>query len=152
MENKSVITNANADSGSASSHNELEDFQPESGNPPVVSAPSQQNSSKQALLTQNVVGTREVTTSDKRVFVLVTTDKGSEIWVPKSQWNPEAETVSFSVIKKGQVWFTDSSGNNVIATRDINQFKACGKANSKETKLAILTALYSAGFNPSINL
>lgn len=151
MNNNPVNSNANSENISQVSHNELVDLQPETVMPEPVSAPVQ-TAPKQATFTQAVVGTREVTTSDKRVFVIVTTEKGAEIWVPKAQWNPEAETVSFTVIKKGQVWFTDNTGGNVIAQRDINQFKACGKASAKDTKLAILTALYSAGFNPSINL
>jgi hypothetical protein len=151
MKNKSEILNASENAGSNSGADELNDFQNDNGNPEIVSAPSK-TAAKQSTFTQNVVGTREVTTSDKKVFVIVMTDSNAEVWVPKSQWNPEAERISFTVIKKGQVWFTDAAGANVIAQRDINQFKACGYAESTSKTIASLKALYTAGFNPSINL
>lgn len=104
--------------------------------------------------TEKIVGKRFVSSNDKE-FVVVVTDKGNEVWIPKKQWDaePSCDAVTFKVIKKGQLWFTGKDGTPIYATRDVKQFECLGGDKTvdaqAEIQSRVLLALFSAGHNPN---
>ena len=104
--------------------------------------------SKIVTVTEIIQGGKSVTRKDSnQEMIIVVTVTGQQVWVPKEQFNPDAETITYRKIPKGQVWFTDqSTGQPVIATADRTDFLALGKQQvkkftSEQDKLEFLVKL-----------
>lgn len=69
-------------------------------------------------MTELIQGTKEVIVKGK-AMIIVTTQSGKTIWVSKSQFSEQAETITYNEYK---------AGDTFIATRDSNRLNAAGDA------------------------
>ena len=99
------------------------------------------------MITENIVSRKNVV-KDSKELVLVTTTSGAEIWVPKTQLNDAAETVSFNVHKAGSTWTNSKTGATGVRKADATEYIGCGRIN----KFAILDYLKSQGVTPTFTL
>jgi len=133
-----VVTNADA---------EMQAF-----TPPVVNNSSNNKTVKQ-MFTEVITGYKLVKRStDNSEVYLITTNSNKEIWAPKSQFDTNSETVTFTPVKKGQQWHNPKTGQSGVYQADAYQFATCGKRDTVDTKTAVLANLFKAGFTPTISI
>lgn len=85
-------------------------------------------------------------------LVIVTTQSGATIWVPKSQYDPSAETITYKVMKAGDE-YTNKAGETAKLLKDRNEFSGLGKQIVKKYNVVeMFTELNKLGITPAINM
>lgn len=117
----------------------------------VVSVPQQTSASKK-LITERITGYKLVKrSSDNSEVFIVTTAGSKQIWVPKSQFDINAESITFSPVKKGDTWTNPKTGATGVYQNDAYQFNTLTIKRDidteKEVRIDTLLALQKAGFN-----
>lgn len=80
---------------------------------------------------------------------LVTTVSGQQVWVPKHQYESNAETITYAVRKAGDKYIISSGenkGKEAVLKTDQNSFEGFGKRSKDD----ILASLFKQGFTPAI--
>ena len=138
----------NLENNAVNSNSELTELQQIASELQTAQPQSTATAGKIVTVTEIIQGHKPTTRRDNnKEMVIVVTANGNQVWVPKEQFNPEAETITYRKIPKGQVWFTDqSTGQPVIATADRTDFLALGKQTvkkftSEQDKLEFLVKL-----------
>lgn len=87
-----------------------------------------------------------------REMYIVTTISGAIIWVPKAQFDTNAEQITYSTMKAGDT-YTNSKGEAAKLKLDRNEFLGCGKQIIKkyDTK-EILDHMIAKGVTPTFAL
>lgn len=101
--------------------------------------------------TELISATKPVLTKKaKREMVIVTTESGATVWVPKSQFDPSAERISYELRKKGSPYKT-SDGAEGILSEDRNEFLGSSKQIVRQySKIEILEHLHNRGIMPTL--
>lgn len=84
-----------------------------------------------------------------RDMYIVYTESGKEVWANKSQFDTNAEQISFKTMKAGDE-YTNSKGELAQLKKDRNEFLGCGKQIVKKyNSMEILDHLVSKGITPT---
>lgn len=87
-----------------------------------------------------------------REMVIVTTVSGATVWVPKAQFDTNAETVSYTLRKAGEA-YTNSAGEAATLKADRNDYNGCGRQIVKKyDSVQLFTELHKLGIVPAINM
>ncbi len=78
--------------------------------------------------------------------VIVTTASGAEIWVPKSQFDVNADQIVYESHKAGDK-YANRDGVETAYTKDGNKFVGCKKIN----KFELLDYMLKIGIQPSLS-
>ena len=103
------------------------------------------------ILRERIVAVRQVTT-DNGEQVVITTDKGKELWANPKQCSADAEEVRFRAVKAGDTYVYNKETKTV--KKDGYWFVGAGKAYVDPTakSLALLEKMAELGMNNAINL
>lgn len=102
------------------------------------------------MTTELIAGTKPAISKGKDM-VIITTTSGAAIWVPKHQFEPNSDQVSYEPLKAGHKYMKD--GKEFETSKDRNEFVCAGvqrikKYDAKE----ILASVVAAGVTPSFSL
>lgn len=97
-------------------------------------------------MTTELIASSKPVVSKGVELVIVTTASGATIWVSKSQFNPNADQVSYNAKKKGES-YTKSTGEVATLVNDRNEFVGTGKIS----KFAMLDYMAKLGISPSLS-
>lgn len=101
-------------------------------------------------MTEPIAASKGVNFDGKELYI-VTTSLGNIVWVPKSQFDPSAETVTFEPKKAGDKYM-NKAGEEKVLTKDANQFVGCGKMNKVDNTIRLFTELHKMGITPAISM
>lgn len=100
------------------------------------------------MITEIIVGSKLIMTKKGEQY-LVTTESGANVWVPKAQYDSNAETILYTARKAGDKFIYTSGenkGKEAVLKTDQNNFEGFGK----RSKDSILASLFKQGFTPAI--
>ena len=87
-----------------------------------------------------------------REMYIITTTEGNTVWVTKSKFDTNAETITFKVMKAGDE-FTAKDGTKGKLSKDRNEFIGAGKQIVKKySSVELMDHLVSKGITPSFAL
>ena len=87
-----------------------------------------------------------------REMYIVTTNSGQTVWVPKHQFDTNAEQITYEIKKAGDA-YVNSAGEKTNLKADRNEFLGCGKQIVKKfSTLEIMDHLVSKGITPSFSM
>lgn len=99
-----------------------------------------------------LIASWKLVNANKREMYIVTTVDGDTIWVPKSQFDTNAEQITFTMLKAGSD-YTNSAGEPAKLKADRNEFNGCGRQIVKKfNSLEILDHLANKGVTPTFAL
>lgn len=100
------------------------------------------------MKTEIIASWKLVTKESKELYV-VNTVLGNIVWIPKSQFDTNAETITFKPMKAGDT-YTKSDKTEGILVVDRNEFQGCGKQIVKKfNSIELLDHLASKGITPT---
>lgn len=92
------------------------------------------------------------TSKGERQMYIITTDKGNKVWCTKDQFDTNAETITFTEMKKGDKYL-NSKQEEAELQADRNEFQGCGRQIVKKfNTLEVMDHLASKGITPSFQL
>lgn len=105
-----------------------------------------------------LIASHKNVTARGRDMVIVTTKSNAIVWVPKNQFNEQAETISYTILKKGDK-YTSRTPNEKgefeegILKVDRNSFDGAGpQFVPKYSSMELVDRVLAAGKTPSFNL
>lgn len=103
------------------------------------------------MKTELIASWKLVETNGRDMYV-VTTVSGATIWIPKSQFDTNAEQITYKLLKAGDEYVKkDGTKGNLQADR--NEFVGCGKQIIKKySTLEVLDHLANKGITPTFAL
>lgn len=103
------------------------------------------------MKTKLIASWKLVSKNHNELYIITTVD-GDTIWVPKSQFDTNAETITFELQPKGSKYI-DKNGVEGITTVDRNEFKGCGKQIVKKySNVELFQELHKIGITPMVSL
>lgn len=99
------------------------------------------------MQTTSTIASYKHVSTNGRDLVIVTTKSGAVIWVAKSQFNEQAQTITFESRKAGDKYTNTKTGEEGVLKADRNDFIGCGRDTS--TKFEVLDYLISKGITPT---
>lgn len=102
------------------------------------------------MKTELISSVKPVTTSKGgKEMLILTTIEGNVVWVPKSQFDASADTVTFNSMKKDDT-YTKADGSQGQLIADRNEFVGCNKQVVKKySTMEIMDHLISKGITPT---
>lgn len=98
-----------------------------------------------------LIASWKLVTVDCRDMYIVNTVSGNVIWVTKSQFDTNAEQITYKVMKAGDE-YTDKSGKIKQLKNDRNEFLGCGKQIVKKcSSVELLDHLTNKGVTPTFS-
>lgn len=99
--------------------------------------------------TEKIVSVKPVVV-EGRDQLIVTTESGAIVWVPKAQFDLTSETITYSKRKAGDAYI-GKDGKEGKLRADRNDFIGCGKQIvRKYDALELLTELHKRGVEPKL--
>ena len=99
-----------------------------------------------------LIASWKLVNANNREMYIVTTISGSVVWVPKAQFDTNAEQITYTMLKAGSD-YTNSAGDKAQLKADRNEFNGCGKQVVKKySTLEILDHLANKGVTPTFAL
>lgn len=104
------------------------------------------------MLKTELIASWKLVAKEGRELYIITTALGNTVWVPKAQFDTNAEQITYKELKAGSK-YTNSKGEQAELKADRNEFTGCGKQIIKKfNTMEILDHLVNKGVTPSFNL
>lgn len=104
------------------------------------------------IITEIIASWKKVTPTGGFTQYVVTTTSGATVWVPEKQFDSNAETISFEVMKAGDKYIKKDLSEGVLKN-DRNNFTGCGKQIVKKySNVELFTELNKLGIQPNVVL
>ncbi len=104
-----------------------------------------------SLKTELIASWSIATVLGKDMYI-INTVSGAEVWVTKAKFDTNAEQVSYTTMKAGDI-YTKTDGTTGTLTKDRNEFKGAGKQVVKKfNSLEIIDNLVARGITPTFSL
>lgn len=100
--------------------------------------------------TEIIASVKGVVINNKELCI-VTTMNGAEVWVPKTNMDQGAETVSYKHLEAGSE-YTTKAGEVKQLTKARNELVGFGKATKADNAIKVFMALNAIGIVPAIAL
>lgn len=96
-----------------------------------------------------IVASWKLVTKDSRELYVVTTVSGAIVWINKANFDTNAETITYKVMKAGDE-YTKSDKTVGVLKADRNEFVGCGKQIVKKyNSVELLDHLIAKGITPT---
>lgn len=103
------------------------------------------------MKTEIIASWKLVDNKGKQMYI-VTTISGQVVWVPKAQFDTNAEIITYKVMKAGDSYI-NSKGEPAKLKLDRNEFQGCGKQIVKKyDSMEIIDHMISKGVTPTFAL
>ena len=100
------------------------------------------------MKTELIASWKLVVVNNKDMYV-VTTVSGATVWIPKAQFDTNAEQITYKLLKAGDKYIKSDKTEGVLQ-QDRNEFIGCGKQIVKKySTLEVLDHLASKGITPT---
>ena len=100
------------------------------------------------MTTEAIVSTKPVVAAGIEK-VLITTESGATVWVNKSQFIPNAKSVTYEAHAAGSTWTNAKTGATGTRKSASNEYVGC---DGKAQDLTVIKYLISQGITPTFSL
>lgn len=99
-----------------------------------------------------LIASWKLVTVEGRDMYIVNTISGAVVWVPKSQFDTNAEQITYKSLKAGEKYIKKDKTEGVLQA-DRNEFLGCGKQILKKyDTMEIMDHLISKGITPTFQM
>ena len=99
-----------------------------------------------------LIASWKIVNSEGRELYLVTTVTGQSVWVPKAQFDSNAEQITYKSLKAGDTFIGKDKVEGTLI-KDRNEFVGCGKQIVKKyNSMEIMDHMIAKGVTPTFAL
>lgn len=99
-----------------------------------------------------IIASWKLVAKDSRELYVITTVSGAVVWVSKAQFDTNAETITYKVMKAGDE-YTKKDNTVGVLKADRNEFSGCGRQIVKKfNSVELLDHMIAKGVTPTFAL